>query len=99
MVTNPDDLRRENEALRERGAVGLGRARVAAGDRGRGARGGGEFVEFFAERIANERTRAAYARAAGQFLGWCEARGFVSRRSRRSTSLPTSGRTRVQRRP
>ena len=34
------------------------------------------FLEFFAGRIANERTRAAYARAAGQFLGWCEARGL-----------------------
>ena len=34
-----------------------------------------KFVEFFAGRIANERARAAYARAAGQFLGWCEARG------------------------
>ena len=36
----------------------------------------GKFVEFFAGRIANERTRAAYARAARQFLGWCEARGL-----------------------
>ena len=26
------------------------------------------FLEFFAGRIANERTRAAYARAVGQFL-------------------------------
>ena len=34
------------------------------------------FLEFFAGRIANERTRAAYARAAGQFLGWCEARSL-----------------------
>ena len=34
----------------------------------------GKFVEFFAGRIANERTRAAYARAVGQFLAWCEAR-------------------------
>ncbi len=34
------------------------------------------FLEFFAGRIANERTRSAYARAAGQFLGWCEARGL-----------------------
>ena len=30
----------------------------------------GKFVEFFAGRLANERPRAAYARAAGQFLGW-----------------------------
>ena len=36
----------------------------------------GKFVEFFAGRIANERTRAAYARAAVQFLAWCEARGL-----------------------
>jgi hypothetical protein len=34
----------------------------------------GKFVEFFAGRIANERTRAAYARATWQFLGWCEWR-------------------------
>ena len=26
--------------------------------------------------IANARTRAAYGRAVGQFLGWCEARGL-----------------------
>ena len=36
----------------------------------------GKFVGFFAGRIPNERTRAAYARAAGQFLGWCEGRGL-----------------------
>ena len=34
------------------------------------------FLEFFAARIANARTRAAYGRAVGQFLGWCEARGL-----------------------
>ena len=32
------------------------------------------FLEFFAGRIANARTRAAYGRAVGQFLGWCAAR-------------------------
>ena len=37
------------------------------------------FLEFFAARIANDRTRAAYAHAAGQFLGWCEARGLTLR--------------------
>ena len=31
------------------------------------------FLEFFAARIANRRTRAAYGRAVGQFLAWCEA--------------------------
>ena len=34
------------------------------------------FLEFFAGRIANARSRAAYGRAVGQFLGWCEARGL-----------------------
>ena len=34
------------------------------------------FLEFFAGRIANGRTRAAYGRAVGQFLAWCEARGL-----------------------
>ena len=37
------------------------------------------FLEFFAAQIANDRTRAAYASAAGQFLGWCEARGLTLR--------------------
>ena len=37
----------------------------------------GKFLEFFAARIANRRTRAAYARAVGQFLAWCEARGLA----------------------
>ena len=34
------------------------------------------FLEFFAARIANARTRAAYGRAVGQFLAWCEALGL-----------------------
>ena len=33
------------------------------------------FLEFFAAAIANDRTRAAYGRAAGRFLAWCGARG------------------------
>ena len=45
------------------------------------------FLEFFAAaiassfaaRIANRRTRAAYGRAVGQFLAWCEARGLGTR--------------------
>ena len=37
----------------------------------------GKFLEFFAARIANRRTRAAYGRALGQFLAWCEARGLA----------------------
>ena len=35
-----------------------------------------KFLEFFAARIANRRTRAAYGRAVGQFLAWCAARGL-----------------------
>ena len=34
------------------------------------------FLEFFAAAIANERTRAAYGRAARRFLAWCGARGL-----------------------
>ena len=34
------------------------------------------FLEFFAAQVANARTRAAYARAAGRFLSWCSARGL-----------------------
>ena len=34
------------------------------------------FLEFFAAAIANDRTRAAYGRAAGRFLAWCGARGL-----------------------
>ena len=37
------------------------------------------FLEFFAGRMANARTRAAYGRAVGQFLGWCEGRGLALR--------------------
>jgi site-specific recombinase XerD len=36
-------------------------------------------LEFFAGQLANDHTRAAYARAAGQFLGWCAARGLALR--------------------
>ena len=52
------------------------------------------FLEFFAGRIANARTRAAYGRAVGQFLSG-GARRDVSgcATSRRSTWPPTSGRT------
>ena len=40
------------------------------------------FLEFFAARIANARTRAAYGRAVGQFLAWCEARAPAPRGDR-----------------
>lgn len=32
------------------------------------------FIEFFTANIRNRNTRAAYARAVGQFLSWCEKR-------------------------
>lgn len=34
------------------------------------------FLEFFTVNIRNTNTRAAYARAAGAFLRWCEGRGI-----------------------
>ena len=34
------------------------------------------FVEFFTAQIRNRNTREAYARAVGQFMGWCEERGL-----------------------
>ena len=36
------------------------------------------FLEFFAVTIRNAHTRRAYARAASEFLAWCDARGVVS---------------------
>lgn len=36
------------------------------------------FLEFFAVTIRNAHTRRAYARAAGEFFGWCKAGGVVS---------------------
>lgn len=35
------------------------------------------FLEFFTVHIRNANTRAAYGRAAGAFLHWCEARGLA----------------------
>jgi hypothetical protein len=35
------------------------------------------YVEFFAARIRNPNTRAAYARAASGFFGWCERHGLA----------------------
>ena len=64
------------DALRPAGAVrrGLVLPRLIV-DAGPAAVG--KFLEFFAARIANRRTRAAYARAVGQFLAWCEVRGLA----------------------
>ena len=36
------------------------------------------FVEFFTVNIRNPNTRAAYGRAAGAFLRWCEGQGIIS---------------------
>ena len=56
-------------ALARRGEVALPGLIVDAGPAAVG-----KFLEFFAARIANRRTRAAYGRAVGQFLAWCEIR-------------------------
>ena len=63
----------ESSAVTDRGAVGFTLPQVII-DAGPDAVA--RFLEFFAGRIANARTRAAYGRAVGQFLGWCEARGL-----------------------
>src|ERR1700744_3916993 len=46
---------------------------IAAGDRA-----GIRFLEFFASAIRNPHTRRAYARAVGDFLGWCAGAGVRS---------------------
>jgi site-specific recombinase XerD len=43
-----------------------------------GERAGVRFLEFFASAIRNPHTRRAYARAAGDFLGWCADAGVTS---------------------
>ena len=58
------------------------------------------FLEFFAARIANRRTRAAYGRAVGQFLAWCAARGLgLTAVSPLHVWRPTSGPTPGRRPP
>lgn len=42
--------------------------------RNRGEWASRRFIEFFTANIRNRNTRAAYARAVRQFLGWCEDR-------------------------
>ena len=42
-----------------------------------GERASSRFLEFFTVNIRNPHTRAAYARAAGEFLSWCEGKGIV----------------------
>jgi site-specific recombinase XerD len=43
---------------------------------GTGKRAGGRFLEFFTVNIRNRNTRAAYGRAARDFLSWCEEHGL-----------------------
>ena len=43
---------------------------------GAGDRAALRFLEFFTVNIRNKNTRAAYARAAGEFLIWCEGQGI-----------------------
>src|ERR1700692_2033924 len=43
---------------------------------GAGERAAWRFLEFFTVNIRNKNTRAAYTRAAGAFLHWCEERGM-----------------------
>ena len=45
---------------------------------GAGKRAAWRFVEFFTVNIRNPNTRAAYGRAAGAFLRWCEGQGITS---------------------
>ena len=43
-----------------------------------GDRAGVRFLEFFAAQIRNPNTRRAYARAAAEFLAWCQGAGVIS---------------------
>ncbi len=43
----------------------------------RGNRAAWRYLEFFAARIRNPNTRAAYARAASAFFAWCEGLGLA----------------------
>lgn len=42
-----------------------------------GKNAGEKFIEFFAARIRNPNTRAAYVRAVSNFLAWCDDQGLV----------------------
>lgn len=47
------------------------------------------FLEFFAVGLRNPNTRRAYARAAADFLAWCEAAGVASVATVQPLHLPT----------
>ena len=70
VLVEPPDARRPARA--QRAELVLPRLIVDAGPAAVA-----RFLEFFAARIANRRTRAAYGRAVGQFLAWCAARGLA----------------------
>ena len=72
VLVEPPDI--AHTALAPRAALVLPRLIVDAGPAAVE-----KFLEFFAARIANRRTRAAYGRAVGQFLAWCEARALLDR--------------------
>jgi integrase/recombinase XerD len=62
------------EALTPPALVRAGLDALPAIIRDRGERASRRFIEFFTVSIRNRNTRAAYARAVKQFLGWCEDR-------------------------
>lgn len=61
-------------AVKEHAGGGIEVPALVAGS-GKGA--GVRFLEFFTVNIRNPNTRAAYGRAAGHFLAWCESRGLA----------------------
>ena len=63
-----------NEELTISGSVATLPPLVAGG----GNRVALRFLEFFTVNIRNPNTRAAYGRAAGAFLRWCEGQGIAS---------------------
>ena len=58
--------------------VPISRTQLPAVVAGTGERARVRFLEFFAAQIRNPHTRRAYARAAAEFLAWCESAGVTS---------------------
>lgn len=58
--------------------VGPGSALLPSMVTNSGERARVRFLEFFSAQIRNPHTRRAYARAAAEFLGWCESKGVAS---------------------
>ena len=57
------------------GIVPISRTQLPAIIAGTGERARVRFLEFFTAQIRNPHTRRAYARAAAEFLAWCEGTG------------------------